>query len=74
MSSGTLDATAPAARAPSTGYAWYVVAILLLAYTLSFIDRMILSLLVAAVARALYLAWARRRAPAADRLPSERTA
>jgi MFS family permease len=28
------------------GYAWYVVALLLLAYTLSFIDRMILSLLV----------------------------
>ncbi|MBU1374444.1 MAG: MFS transporter [Alphaproteobacteria bacterium] len=28
------------------GYAWYVVAVLLLAYTLSFIDRMILSLLV----------------------------
>ena len=35
---------------------------------------LILSLLVAAVARAIYLAWARRRAPAADRLPSERAA
>jgi len=33
--------------APRSGaYAWYVVAVLLLAYTLSFIDRMILSLLV----------------------------
>ena len=32
--------------APGGAYAWYVVAILLLAYTLSFIDRMILSLLV----------------------------
>ena len=31
---------------PSSTYAWYVVAVLLLAYTLSFIDRMILSLLV----------------------------
>ena len=30
----------------SGAYAWYVVAVLLLAYTLSFIDRMILSLLV----------------------------
>ena len=34
----------PGAR--SGPYAWYVVAVLLLAYTLSFIDRMILSLLV----------------------------
>mgnify|MGYP001052180732 CR=1 FL=1 len=32
--------------ATSDAYAWYVVAVLLLAYTLSFIDRMILSLLV----------------------------
>ena len=31
---------------PRPGYAWYVVGVLLLAYTLSFIDRMILSLLV----------------------------
>lgn len=31
---------------PSPAYAWYVVAVLLVAYTLSFIDRMILSLLV----------------------------
>jgi MFS family permease len=35
-----------AARPASPTYAWYVVAVLLLAYTLSFIDRMILSLLV----------------------------
>jgi len=34
------------ARTASPTYAWYVVAVLLLAYTLSFIDRMILSLLV----------------------------
>lgn len=33
-------------RPASPTYAWYVVAVLLLAYTLSFIDRMILSLLV----------------------------
>jgi MFS family permease len=31
---------------PSPAYAWFVVGVLLLAYTLSFIDRMILSLLV----------------------------
>ena len=31
---------------PGGAYAWYVVAVLLLAYTLSFIDRMMLSLLV----------------------------
>jgi MFS family permease len=35
-----------ASRPASPRYAWYVVAVLLLAYTLSFIDRMILSLLV----------------------------
>ncbi len=35
-----------APETPSPAYAWYVVAVLLLAYTLSFIDRMILSLLV----------------------------
>jgi MFS family permease len=43
----TVPPSAAAADAPaSSGYAWYVVAVLLLAYTLSFIDRMILSLLV----------------------------
>src|SRR5437868_542153 len=31
---------------PSAGYAWYVVAVLTLAYMVSFIDRQILSLLV----------------------------
>ncbi|WP_293377645.1 MFS transporter [Phenylobacterium sp. SCN 70-31] len=36
----------PGAAQSGGGYAWYVVAILLVAYTLSFIDRMILSLLV----------------------------
>src|SRR4030095_15823820 len=36
-----------AGDAPAAGgYAWYVVAVLLLAYTLSFIDRIVLSLLV----------------------------
>ncbi|MCR5879841.1 MFS transporter [Phenylobacterium sp. J367] len=35
-----------AARPASPAYAWYVVGVMLLAYTLSFIDRMILSLLV----------------------------
>lgn len=41
MSSAPVDP-----QTPSPAYAWYVVAVLLLAYTLSFIDRMILSLLV----------------------------
>ena len=31
---------------PSTRYAWYLVAVLCVAYTLSFVDRMILALLV----------------------------
>ncbi|MBL8549454.1 MAG: MFS transporter [Hyphomonadaceae bacterium] len=34
---------------PSEGYAWWVVGVLLIAYTVSFIDRMILSLLVAPI-------------------------
>lgn len=34
---------------PRPAYSWYVVGVLLLAYTLSFIDRMILSLLVAPI-------------------------
>lgn len=38
--------TSPAAPRAGGGYAWFVVAVLLTAYTLSFIDRMILSLLV----------------------------
>lgn len=38
---------------PSPRYAWYVVFVLLLAYTLSFIDRMILSLLVGPIRAAL---------------------
>lgn len=44
---GAPPRVAAAGEAPaSEAYAWYVVAVLLLAYTLSFIDRMILSLLV----------------------------
>jgi MFS family permease len=46
LTSQVLESAAPAVEAPSSRYAWYVVAVLLLAYTLSFIDRMILSLLV----------------------------
>ena len=38
---------------PRPAYSWYVVGVLLLAYTLSFIDRMILSLLVAPIRAAL---------------------
>lgn len=39
-------AAADAARYPSAGYAWYVCAVLLLAYIFSFLDRTIVSLLV----------------------------
>lgn len=46
MTSATAETVAPAQAQASPAYAWYVVAVLLVAYTLSFIDRMILSLLV----------------------------
>ena len=38
---------------PRPAYGWYTVGVLLLAYTLSFVDRMILSLLVAPIRAAL---------------------
>jgi MFS family permease len=38
---------------PRPAYGWYVVGVLLIAYTLSFVDRMILSLLVAPIRAAL---------------------
>ncbi|WP_374525580.1 spinster family MFS transporter [Sphingopyxis sp.] len=38
---------------PRPAYGWYVVGVLLIAYTLSFVDRMILSLLVAPIRTAL---------------------
>jgi MFS family permease len=41
------------AAVPSEGYAWYVVAVLVLAYTFSYIDRTILTLLVAPVRASL---------------------
>lgn len=43
------------AATPSLRYAWYVVLILMLCYTLSFIDRQILSLLVAPIKRDLHI-------------------
>jgi MFS family permease len=43
----------PVAAWPHPAYAWYVVGVLLLAYTLSFIDRMILSLLIGPIRTAL---------------------
>ena len=48
---GSLSQTQPDTNPPwpNPGYAWYVVVILLLAYTCSFIDRMILTLLVAPI-------------------------
>jgi len=50
------DETVPSVSAPPwprPAYSWYVVGVLLLAYTLSFVDRMILSLLVAPIRAAL---------------------
>ncbi|MCI0660170.1 MAG: MFS transporter [Acidobacteria bacterium] len=41
------------AKKPGTGYAWYVVIVLLICYTLSFIDRVILGQLVAPIKRDL---------------------
>lgn len=40
---------------PAPSYAWWVVAVLLIAYTVSFIDRMILSLLVAPIRASLHI-------------------
>lgn len=57
MTSTLFAETDPQAAAepawPRPVYAWYVVAVLLLAYTLSFIDRMILSLLIGPIREAL---------------------
>ncbi|MDX2225355.1 MAG: MFS transporter [Rhodospirillaceae bacterium] len=54
--SATSDAASPTSRAsaapddyPSEPYAWYVVAVLVLAYTVSYIDRTILTLMVAPI-------------------------
>lgn len=47
------DAVAESPQWPRPVYGWYVVGVLLLAYTLSFVDRMILSLLVAPIRAAL---------------------
>lgn len=51
MTTGT--EAAESHRWPRPAYGWYVVAVLLIAYTLSFVDRMILSLLVAPIRTAL---------------------
>ena len=40
---------------PDSGYAWYVVAILFLAYTVSFIDRQIMTLLIEPIKRDLQI-------------------
>lgn len=55
---GPRVAASPAAQAaeqpyPNSGYAWYVVGVLMLAYTVSFIDRQILNLLVGPIKRDL---------------------
>lgn len=49
----SVDADAASPEWPRPIYRWYVVGVLLVAYTLSFIDRMILSLLVAPIRAAL---------------------
>ena len=51
--SGETEAAVGEPAWPNPLYSWYVVSVLLLAYTLSFIDRMILSLLVAPVRETL---------------------
>ena len=38
---------------PKTGYSWYVVVVLTLAYTVSFIDRQIMALMVEPIRRVL---------------------
>lgn len=48
-----VDADAASPEWPRPAYRWYVVGVLLVAYTLSFVDRMILSLLVAPIRAAL---------------------
>ncbi|NIJ35636.1 MFS family permease [Sphingopyxis panaciterrae] len=48
-----IESSETAAPWPRPAYSWYVVGVLLLAYTLSFVDRMILSLLVAPIRAAL---------------------
>ncbi len=55
MNSPAADVTAAEGAAParSSRYAWYVVIVLMAAYTLSFIDRQILSLLVEPIKREL---------------------
>ena len=46
---------APATADRSNAYAWYVVAVLVLAYTLSYVDRTILSLMVAPIRASLHI-------------------
>ena len=48
-----MQADVPNAASHRAGYSWYVVAVLLLAYTVAFIDRQILSLLVQPIRRDL---------------------
>jgi len=48
-----VDADVASPEWPRPAYRWYVVGVLLVAYTLSFVDRMILSLLVAPIRAAL---------------------
>ncbi|MGA3294192.1 MAG: MFS transporter [Candidatus Acidiferrales bacterium] len=55
LKAGASVAPAPAAPKPSLGYAWYVVFVLMLCYTLSFVDRQILSLLVGPIKRDLMI-------------------
>jgi MFS family permease len=48
-------ASVPLAPKPSLGYAWYVVFVLMICYTLSFVDRQLLSLLVGPIKRDLLI-------------------
>jgi MFS family permease len=54
-STAPAPAAEPEVRAPSLRYAWYVVFVLMICYTLSFVDRQLLSLLVGPIKRDLMI-------------------
>lgn len=55
VGAGVSPPSAPADDYPAAGYAWYVVGVMLLAYSVSFVDRLILSLMVQPVRADLHL-------------------
>jgi len=49
------EATARSADEPASGYAWYVLFVLIVAYTLAYVDRTVVTLMVAPIKRSLHL-------------------